>query len=215
MSGLIYKDLLAFVRKTHKITWIMEFGFFLLFIIDIKNPISVFTFCLLVVPVSSSGMATTMKELDINCNAGRFNLTLPFSHRELVLSRFLAAFSGHILYAFELLTFSIVRYFVHGDFPFTTYLVICGAGVLIGICMTALNLLASFSASLNTSAILYLVIIAVSMAIYLIALFAGLDIETLMQLGAGFVLVSGTALTAAITLISYFLSVKIYIKKLG
>lgn len=215
MSGLVYKDLLAFLRRTHKATWILEFFFFILFIIGIKNSISVFTFCLLVVPVSSSGMATTLKELDSNCNAGSLNLTLPFSHKELVLSRFLSAFSMHILYALELVIFSVVRYFLHGDFPFSTYLSICAAGLFIAICMTALNLLASFTASLNTSAILYLVIIAIFFGIYLILLFTGVDIERLLQLSTGFVLAVGAALTAAVLLVSYVLSVKIYQKKLG
>ncbi len=214
MSGLVYKDLLAYVRKTRKFTWVMEFFFLLFFIIGIKHRISVFTFCLLVTPVNASGMATTLKELDINYS-GRFNLTLPFSHKELVLSRFLSVFSVHILYAMELLVFSVVRYFVYGDFPFPTYLAICAAGVLVGICMTALNLLASFTASLNTSAVLYLVIIAVFLVAYLIALFTGLNIENLLQMSAGFILAAGTALTTAIVLISYALSVRIYIKKLG
>lgn len=214
MSGLVYKDLLAYARKTRKITWIMEFFFFLFFIIGIKHQIAVFTFCLVVVPVNTSGMATTLKELDIYYS-GRFNLTLPFSHKELVLSRYLSAFSTHIFYALELLMFSAVRYFVYEDFPFSTYLVICATGVLIGICMTALNLLASFTSSLNTSAILYLVIIAVFLAAYLIALFTGLDIEKLFQLSASSVLAVSAALTAAILLISYTVSVKVYIKKLG
>lgn len=66
MRGLIYKDLIAFFRKTHIVSWIFDIVFICVFIFAIPGAGAVPTYLLLVQPINMSGAASTLKELDTN-----------------------------------------------------------------------------------------------------------------------------------------------------
>lgn len=214
MKGLIYRDIISFFRRTSKISWFFDLVFILLFAFVIKGPGAVPTYLLLVQPINMSGAASTLKELDTNYS-GRFALTLPVSHSQQVISRYVSSFLLMAVHLAECVAFLLLHYFYTGMYDLKVYLFYFAACILIGMVMTSVNTLTAFVMGLNASAIVYLITIVIALLAYLAYWLLDFDFLVILQLSNLQILALGTVLTAVIVAISYTISKKLYIKRLG
>lgn len=214
MRGLIYKDLIAFFRKTHIVSWIFDIVFICVFIFAIPGAGAVPTYLLLVQPINMSGAASTLKELDTNYS-GRFALTLPATHSQQVLSRFVASYLIFAIHLSECVIFALLHYFIKGQFDFSTYLFYLTAGILIGVILTAVNTLSSFIMGLNATAVMYLLTVLIVGAFYVLYWLFDINLIAFLNLSRPQMLLFGTATAAVIFVVSYLVSKKIYLKKIG
>lgn len=208
MSGLIYRDLFTYYRRSSKSTWITEILVFFFFLLAIKGPYSIFTYLLCVMPLTMSGMPTTMKEMDINCKGAVQSVLLPFSSKELVLSRYLAAFLSHLGSVTLMLLYSLLHWSIYHTFALTDYFLLILLSWLLGTVFTAVNLLTGYLGDLNASAIMYLIVIAGVLLGYLVMALAGIDFTALFTLNTPFLFLLLFAVTVFITAVCYVISLK-------
>lgn len=214
MKGLIYRDLIAFFRRTSKVSWIMDFVFLLFFLLAIKGPAAVPTYLLLVQPINISGAASTLKELDTNY-AGRFSLTLPVSHSQQVLSRFISSYLLLLFHLPEHILFVLLHYAVRGQYTMSSYLFYLAAGLLIAFILTAINITSTFMMGINGNAIFYLLTIVVMLLIYASHWFLDLDFTALLQMTPAQLLLSAMVVAVLCMNAGYITSKKLYLKKLN
>ncbi len=208
MTGLIYRDLFTYYRRSSKSTWITEIIIFFAFLLVIKGQFSVFTYLFCVIPLSMSGMPTTMKEMDINYKGAVHSVLLPFSSRELVLSRYLSALLSHGEDLALMLLYCVVHYCLYRQFALTDYFLLLLVSWMFGILFTAVNLLAAYLGDLNVTAIIYMLIIAVVILGYFAMTLAGIDFTVLFTLKTPFLLLLLVAAAALVTVVCYLISLK-------
>ena len=159
---------MLFFRKTHIVSWIFDIVFICVFLFAIPGagavPTYLLCWCSL---INMSGAASTLKELDTNYS-GRFALTLPATHSQQVLSRFVASYLIFTIHLAECVIFMSLHYFIKGQFDFSTYLFYLVAGILIGVILTAVNTLSSFIMGLNATAVMYLLTVLIVGAFYVL-----------------------------------------------
>lgn len=211
MSGLVYRDLLLFFRKNSKITYIMEFVYFLFFLLALRNIYGAATYLTLVVPINMCGLPTILKEMDTNYKGMMSVRLLPYRKVDIVRGRFASAFTIYIYYLAVMVIFSICHYFICGDISWKLYAVSIATGLLVAIFITALNLLASFLSSFNVMAIIYFIIILSIIGLYLLFMLTDLHNIILSLLAkTGPEIMWGVAILVDMIalLISYILSVR-------
>ena len=214
MKGLIYRDLVAFFRRTSKISWIMDFVFLIFFLLAIKGQAAVPTYLLLVQPINSSGAASTLKELDTNY-AGRFSLTLPASHSQQVFSRFLSSSILLLVHMPEYILFILLHYTIHGQYPMSDYLFYLTAGLLIAFILTAVNVTSTFIMGVNGNAIFFLLTVIAMLLIYGAHWFLDLDFTALLRMTSVQILLLEAAAAALCMGSGYLTAKKLYLKKLS
>lgn len=213
MSGLIQRDLLLYFRKFTKVTYILEAVYFLFFLFIVKNKLGPITYLLLCAPINMSGLPATLKEMDTNYKGMMTARLLPYRKRDIVKGRFYSAFCCHIFYLVEMLLFALCHYLLWGVFSLSMYLQLFLGGWLIAVCLTTVNLLASFLSSLNATMIFYFISVIGLLAGYLLFLFFNNSFEFLIQLASlkrvWLFLIAG-CFDVLILLGSYFISRKYF-----
>lgn len=211
MSGLVYRDLLLFYRKNSKITYIMEFVYFLFFLLILRNVYGAATYLILVVPINMCGLPTILKEIDTNYKGMMSVRLLPYRKADIVRGRFASAFTIHIYYLTVMVVFSICHYFICGDVSWKFYAMSIAAGWLLAIFITALNLLASFLTNFNVMAVIYFIIVLATVGLYLLFMLTDLHdsiLSLLSKAGPGIIWGAGVLVNIIALLISYVLSLK-------
>lgn len=208
MKGLVIKDLVAYHRRTNTFSRLFVIVIDLLLILFMRNIYSLVTVAILIVPVNMAASATTLKEIDGNNNFAKYILTLPYSWKDFVRGRYLAALTDGAMEALLGLIMVILHFVLCRTFSFPVYLLYWAAGVLMGLAFIAANVMASFMAGLNASAIVYMLSIFVVLGGFLATAFLDIDIQAILNLPAYMLWILGIALCLIMSVSSYFLSMR-------
>lgn len=216
MSGLVYRDLLTYYRKNTKVTYILEVVYFLFFLLVLRNIYGAITFLVIAAPISMSGLPATMKDLDSNYKGMMSARLMPYTQRDIVTSRFKAAFSCHLLYLTEMLIFCILHHAITGDISWKTYFLLFLGGWLSAIFITCVNLLSSFITGMNAAAIIYLITAVLPVALFLLIMLTDLY-EIIMPLFTGnhpyIFWIFAVLLDVIMVAVSYLISVNRFTKQ--
>lgn len=158
--------------------------------------------------VNMAASATTLKEIDGNNNFAKYMLTLPYSWKDFVRGRYLAALTDGAMEALLGLVMVIIHFALCRLFSFPEYLLYWVAGVLMGLVFIAANVMASFMAGLNASAVVYMLSIAVVIGGFLAAVFLDIDIQAILNLPSYMLWILGIALCLIMGGGSYFFSMR-------
>ena len=158
--------------------------------------------------VNMAASATTLKEIDGNNNFAKYMLTLPYSWKDFVRGRYLAALTDGAMEALLGLVMVIIHFALCRLFSFPEYLLYWVAGVLMGLVFIAANVMASFMAGLNASAVVYMLSITVVIGGFLAAVFLDIDIQAILNLPSYMLWILGIALCLIMGGGSYFFSMR-------
>ena len=214
MKGLIYRDMVAFFRRTSRLSWFFDIVFMLFFLFLIKGPIAVQTYVIFVQPVNMSGTASTLKEIDTNYS-GRFSLTLPASHSQQVLSRFASSFLLLLLHLPETIVFILLHYMIYHQYEPAAYLFYLAIGLVISVIMNIINVVTSFAVGLNAAAIFYFIMVLAALAVYMAYWFLDFDLLALLQMSSLQLLGAAASFAVVLLLAGYQIAKKLYLRKLG
>ena len=211
MSGLIQRDLLLYFRKNPKILYVFEAVYFLFFLFIMKNKYGPLTYLLLCTPIDMSGLPATLKEMDTSYKGMMTARLLPYSKKDLVKGRFYSAFSYHIFSLAEMLLFTICHQLSWKAFSLEIYFLLFLGGWLIGILLTAVNLLDSLHSGINATRIFYMISAIGLVGGYLLFLFSDKSYDFLNQListNRVLLFLLGIFVNILIVLVCYFISLK-------
>ena len=211
MSGLIYRDIITQVRRSFLGNIIPDILFFFMFLVLLgKYSFSPLTIVLLYLPTQTSIIPITLKESDSSYKARLLPMTLPFSKRELVLSRYLSCCLYQLYGIGVMILFLALHFLIYGTYSPMVYLGIFAGGLLIALFMTLINVMVSFVGNINISTIFYIVFVLLAAAAYVLYLFLDIDPLDLLILPLPLLWGIAVGIVAVTGIISYSVSMKAF-----
>lgn len=214
MRGLILRDVLSYWRRSSKSFIVTDICLFIFFMLmsarsSMSAGLAAYGYLLLCMPLGTSAIVLTMKDLDLAGSNGTQLRYFPFFDREIVLARFLAVGSIGLYHVAVMTVFCIVHGLIFSSFSAGTYVLFIAFGCQMGMIMSCVNLAAAYLGSSNASAVVYLLLIGLAIAAYLALLWMDIDIYVVLnsQILLWILMILATG---AVAVLCYFLSVKAY-----
>ncbi len=214
MRGLILRDLLSYWRRSSKSSVITDICLFVFFMLlgmrsQMTAQFDAYGYLLLCMPLATGSVVPTIKDNDIVGSGGAALRYLPFLDRQIVLARFLAVGCIGLYHTVLMSVFCVVHGLLYGVFSAETYILLIILGWIIGLALSSINLVTAYLGSNNVVAVVYLLVIALSIGAYLGILFMDIDIHAI--LSSQLLLWGAAVFTAAIIVVLCFvISVKAY-----
>lgn len=207
MVGLVRKEVLAYYRRMSRVSFAFDLVIALGLVFLMRSVYSMITLALLVMPINMSSSPTTFKEMDTEGVEGRYTLTLPYCWKDLVLGRFLAGLWDGAMQAGLFLAFTMLHYFTVHSLPFSGYVQLWLAGVLLGLLMLSINMAVSFIAEITGTVVFYLCSIGLAMGGVVLSMLAGVDLITFLTQPPALLWAAAILLVAVVGAASYLLSI--------
>ncbi|MEG0276245.1 MAG: ABC-2 transporter permease [Coprobacillus sp.] len=213
MKGIIYKDFLGLLQPKHAMSVLLDIIVTIPIMLFFKNIYGLALTCILLLPMTGTSLLQISMEQDELSNFDKFQLTLPLTKKQIILSKYLAGllFMG-ILAAVSLLVSVAYFYGVLAVADLQTCLQIWLLGVISGCMFLSLSYVGFLLLGNKKGTIVYFVLAAVTVVFYLFGYF-NFDAMAIFNIDHNLLLLIGAGITIAMLLISYSLSVKIYTKK--
>ena len=214
MRGLILRDLLSYWRRSLKSAVITDICLFVFFMLlgmrsQATAQLDAYGYLLLCMPLGTGSVVPPIKDNDMVSNGGAALRYLPFLDRQIVLARFLAVGCVGLYHTVLMSVFCVVHGLLYGVFDAGTYILLLIFGWMTGLVLSSINLVTAYLGSNNAVAVVYLLVIALSIGAYLGLLFMDIDIYAILS---SQLLLWGAAVfvTAMVVVLCFVISVKAY-----
>lgn len=212
MRALIYKDMFVLKQKGQIISSLSNIATMIIIGMFFRNLYGLALIVILSVPIGGCGFIQIVMEKEERTNFDKRVISLPVTKKEIVLARFMTSFIYLMINMLISFIYTLAHVYLWHVVTLDVALMLWGIGILLGLFMIGLNSIGYHWLGARKGTFLYLVIVGLSIAVYL-AIFLGLNVEQLLNLGSTVLFLIGCALTLLILLISYFVSLKIFERK--
>lgn len=213
MKGIIYKDFLSLLQPKHAMSIMMDILVTIPIMLFFQNVYGLALTCILLLPMTGTGLLQISMEQDELSEFDKFQLTLPLTKKQIILSKYLAGllFMG-IFAVISLLVSLIYFYGVLAAADLMVCLQIWLLGVIVGCAFLSISYVGFLLLGNKKGTIVYFILAAISVVAYLVGYFS-FDAMAIFNMDHNVLLLIGVVITVVLLTISYYLSVMIYTRR--
>ncbi|MEG0365828.1 MAG: ABC-2 transporter permease [Coprobacillus sp.] len=213
MKGIIYKDFLSLLQPKHAMSILADIIVTIPIICWFPNIYGLALTCIILLPMTGTSLLQLSMEQDELSEFDKFQLTLPLTKKQIILSKYIAGllFMG-IFAVLSLLVALIYFYNTLGIVDLKVCLQIWLLGVIVGCIFLSISYVGFLLLGNKKGTIVYFALAVVSVVIYIVSYFS-FDAMAIFDINHNILLLIGVIITLVLLTVSYFLSVKIYTKR--
>lgn len=213
MKGIIYKDFLSLLQPKHAMSVMMDIAVTIPIMVFFQNMYGLALTCIMLLPMTGTSLLQISMEQDELSDFDKFQLTLPLTKKQIILSKYLAGLLFMGIFAIISLLVSVI-YFC--NILAVAELMVCLQiwllGVIVGCVFLSISYVGFLLLGNKKGTIVYFVLAIISCVVYLSSYFT-FSAMAIFDMNHNILLLIGVAITMIMLTISYYLSVKIYTKK--
>lgn len=210
MIGIIYKDYLHLLLPKNLFSLLINIVTALLVVVFFGGFTGLATAVMLISVLGSSLLQITMEQDELS-NFDQIQLTFPITKKEIILSKYL----GGLILQGGCLLFSLMialSYHFLREVDFVLAMQTWGFGAIFGIIFFAISYPGFFFLGNKRGTVMYAVITVVAIVLYLLTFF-NFDIMALLSINYNILLMIGFIISIILLIVSYIISLKIYIRR--
>lgn len=177
MKGLIWKDCRIARKKQSLLASLFSFALFFYVIYKMPHGYGLYTILLLAIPCSSLGAAITLMELDEKCDFNRTMLAMPFTRKDIVISRFFSSALSMIPVLVQGIILMIIHELIHAMFPVEFYVQMFLLCVLLSWFYNCMSVMTTFLMNINRSALVMMIGMVAMIVIYALIFLMDVDVS--------------------------------------
>ncbi|MEG0277483.1 MAG: ABC-2 transporter permease [Coprobacillus sp.] len=213
MKGIIYKDFLSFLQPKHAMSILADVVVTIPIICIFQNIYGLALTCIMLLPMTGTSLLQVSMEQDELSNFDKFQLTLPLTKKQIILSKYVAGLLFMGIFAVISLLLSLIYFYgVLAVADLMVCLQIWLLGVIAGCAFLSITYVGFLLLGNKKGTIVYFILAAISVVAYLVGYFS-FDAMAIFNINHNVLLLIGAIITVVLLTISYYLSVKIYTKR--
>lgn len=212
MKALIFKDLFLLKRKKMIVSVISNILLTIPIGLIFRNVYAVTLITCLSYPVGASTFLGEIMEVDEKTDFDKIAISLPLTKNEIVMSKWISSSLFLLLHVVIGAIFGIVHNSIYQYTSLQNIMLIVFIGFLVGILLLSINNVGFFLFGSKKGTYVYIVVFILAVVSYILIYF-GIDYTSLLTLSVPLLLILGVLITFLICAISYFMTLKIFIKR--
>ncbi|MEG0591784.1 MAG: ABC-2 transporter permease [Coprobacillus sp.] len=213
MKGIIYKDFLSFLQPKHAMSILADVVVTIPIICIFQNIYGLALTCIMLLPMTGTSLLQVSMEQDELSNFDKFQLTLPLTKKQIILSKYVAGLLFMGIFAVISLLLSLIYFYgVLAVADLMVCLQIWLLGVIAGCAFLSITYVGFLLLGNKKGTIVYFILAAISVVAYLVGYFS-FDAMAIFNINHNVLLLIGAIITVVLLTISYYLSVMIYTKR--